>query len=147
MDRHVLSLIQLFLSVVCGGLQQPARKCNETYMMEKLPECGQHFEMRMNTVQQDLWCNLTEFITYYDLFSLCTKLTAEDGGCFWPNTLAERFITGIHRQFFSNCSSDTVSWEDPPDEILTTLILVPIFLTAAMISLVVWCSKRGDVFG
>ncbi|XP_075068764.1 receptor activity-modifying protein 3 isoform X2 [Mixophyes fleayi] len=130
-----------------GGSQQHANKCNETLMMEYLPACGQNFEIMMNTVEQDQWCNLTQFITHYDTFSKCTEMTAKHAGCFWPNNLAERFITGIHRQFFSNCTSDTVIWEDPPDKILTTLILIPIFLTAAMISLVVWCSKSSDVFG
>ncbi|XP_040209265.1 receptor activity-modifying protein 3 [Rana temporaria] len=147
MDKYVLSLLQLFLSVVCGGLQHPVIKCNETLLLEYLPFCGEVFESKMKTVDPNQWCNLTKFITHYGSFSNCTEMTAMYAGCFWPNTLAERFITGIHRQFFSNCTSDTVTWEDPPDDILTTLILVPVFLTAAMISLVVWCSKRGDIFG
>uniref|UniRef100_A0A452IFR4 Receptor activity-modifying protein 3 n=1 Tax=Gopherus agassizii TaxID=38772 RepID=A0A452IFR4_9SAUR len=82
---------------------------------------------------------------YYDNFSLCTEQEASAARCFWPNRLAQGFITGIHKQFFSNCTSEKVHWEDPPDEILITLILIPVLLMVAMISLVVWCSKRSDI--
>ncbi|KFW89651.1 Receptor activity-modifying protein 3, partial [Phalacrocorax carbo] len=82
---------------------------------------------------------------YYDNFTQCTEREANSASCFWPNPLAEGFITGIHKQFFSNCTSEKVHWEDPPDEILITLILTPVMLTCAMITLVVWCSKRSDI--
>ncbi|XP_063181726.1 receptor activity-modifying protein 3 isoform X2 [Chroicocephalus ridibundus] len=84
-------------------------------------------------------------VGYYDNFTQCTEREANDASCFWPNPLAEGFITGIHKQFFSNCTSEKVHWEDPPDEILITLILIPVMLTCAMITLVVWCSKRSDI--
>ncbi|CAM4515649.1 unnamed protein product, partial [Caretta caretta] len=82
---------------------------------------------------------------YYDNFSLCTEREASAARCFWPNRLAQGFIIGIHKQFFSNCTSEKVPWEDPPDEILITLILIPVLLMVAMTSLVVWCSKRSDI--
>ncbi|XP_053570305.1 receptor activity-modifying protein 3 [Bombina bombina] len=197
MDKHVLSLLQLLVSVVCGdqhwsslgnndhqggtvslsmqvsasaietawstfptlstvgwphaslhaSLQQQIPKCNKTRMMETLPECRRRFEVMMQTLDPSQWCNITEFIMYYNDFSQCTENSSLSVGCFWPNSLVEAFITGIHKHFFSNCTSDEEKWEDPPDEILTTLILIPVFLTAAMISLVVWCSKRADIFG
>ncbi|XP_074002689.1 receptor activity-modifying protein 3 isoform X1 [Numenius arquata] len=83
--------------------------------------------------------------SYYDNFTQCTEREANNASCFWPNPLTEGFITGIHKQFFSNCTSEKVHWEDPPDEILITLILIPVMLTCAMITLVVWCSKRSDI--
>ncbi|XP_066440719.1 receptor activity-modifying protein 3 isoform X1 [Eleutherodactylus coqui] len=162
MDRHVLSLLQLLVSVVCGslekgfirtehqgrgsGLQHAAHNCNETIVVESLPDCGYMFEILMLRVEPSQWCNLTKVIMHYDMLSKCAEETARSGNCFWPNNLAEKFIIGVHTKFFSNCTSDTVIWEDPPDDILTALILIPVFLTAAMISLVVWCSKRGDIF-
>ncbi|RLW04450.1 hypothetical protein DV515_00005914 [Chloebia gouldiae] len=82
---------------------------------------------------------------YYDNFTQCTEREANNASCFWPNPLAEGFITGIHKQFFSNCTSEKVHWEDPPDEIVVTLILIPVMLTCVMITLVVWCSKRSDI--
>ncbi|KAM3929817.1 receptor activity-modifying protein 3 [Leptodactylus fuscus] len=147
MEKHVLSLLQLFVSVVCGGLQPPVGNCNETIVIETLPICGIEFEILMMEVEPSQWCNLTNIITYYERLSDCAESTARKGNCFWPNNLAERFIIGIHTKFFSNCTSDTIIWEDPPDDILTALILIPVFLTAAMISLVVWRSKIGDIFG
>ncbi|KAL2308072.1 hypothetical protein Nmel_001071 [Mimus melanotis] len=86
-----------------------------------------------------------ELVWYYDNFTQCTEREANNASCFWPNPLAEGFITGIHKRFFSNCTSEKVHWEDPPDEILITLILIPVMLTCAMITLVVWCSKRSDI--
>ncbi|CAN2390012.1 cross-receptor inhibition within G-protein coupled receptor heterodimer, partial [Pristimantis euphronides] len=129
-----------------GGLQHHAHNCNETILIESLPVCGDLFEMLIMKVEQSQWCNLTQIIMHYDTFSNCAEEIARNASCFWPNNLAEKYIIGVHTTFFSNCTSDTIIWEDPPDDILTALILVPVFLTAAMISLVVWCGKRGDIF-
>ncbi|OCT56564.1 hypothetical protein XELAEV_18004686mg [Xenopus laevis] len=147
MDKHILALLQLFFSLVCGVHQPRKQQCNETVMLENFPECQKGFEENMQRVDPNQWCNLTEFIMYYERFSKCTEGKALGNGCFWPNSLAEEFITGIHKHFFSNCTSNRVTWEDPPDAILTTLILIPVCLMTAMIFLVVWFSKRGDVFG
>ncbi|XP_003204722.2 receptor activity-modifying protein 3 isoform X2 [Meleagris gallopavo] len=128
-----------------AGVHQQINLCNESLMLEKLPVCGKFFEGMMKKVDSKKWCNLTEFIMYYNNFTQCTEREANNASCFWPNPLAESFITGIHKQYFSNCTLDNVHWEDPPDEILVTLILIPVILTCAMIMLVVWCSKRSDI--
>ncbi|XP_064908205.1 receptor activity-modifying protein 3 isoform X2 [Columba livia] len=135
---------QLPVLLLCGACQR-TNVCNESLMLEKLPACGKFFEDMMKKVDSKKWCNLTEFIMYYDNFTQCTEHEAKNASCFWPNPLTEGFITGIHKQFFSNCTSEKVHWEDPPDEILITLILIPVMLTCAMITLVVWCSKRSDI--
>ncbi|KAH1177040.1 receptor activity-modifying protein 3 [Mauremys mutica] len=154
METHAFWLVQLFLFALWvnglmtlgfTGAHQQVIVCNESLMLEKLPRCGKSFEEMMKKVDSKKWCNLTEFIPYYDNFSLCTEQEASAARCFWPNRLAQGFITGIHKQFFSNCTSEKVHWEDPPDEILITLILIPVLLMVAMISLVVWCSKRSDI--
>lgn len=130
-----------------AGVHQQINLCNESLMLERLPACRKFFEEMMKKVDSKKWCNLTEFITYYNIFTQCTEREANDASCFWPNPLAETFITGIHKQFFLNCTLDNVHWEDPPDEILIPLILIPVMLTCAMIMLVVWCSKRSDILG
>ncbi|XP_014452888.1 receptor activity-modifying protein 3 [Alligator mississippiensis] len=154
METPAFWLVQLFLCLLCvnhlmtlglGGARHQAIVCNESLMLEKLPTCGKSFEEMMKKVDSKKWCNLTEFIMYYDNFTQCTEHEANNASCFWPNPLAEHFITGIHKQFFSNCTSEEVHWEDPPDEILIPLILIPVLLTGAMITLVVWCSKRSDI--
>ncbi|MBZ3885670.1 Receptor activity-modifying protein 3 [Sciurus carolinensis] len=121
---------------VCG--------CNETRMLERLPRCGKAFADMMHKVDVWKWCNLSEFIVYYESFTNCTEVETNVVGCYWPNPLAQGFITGIHRQFFSNCTVDRTHWEDPPDEVLIPLIVVPVILTVAMAGLVVWRSKRTD---
>ncbi|XP_031194933.1 receptor activity-modifying protein 3 isoform X1 [Mastomys coucha] len=121
---------------VCG--------CNETGMLERLPRCGKAFAEMMQKVAVWKWCNLSEFIVYYESFTNCTEMETNIVGCYWPNPLAQSFITGIHRQFFSNCTMDRTHWEDPPDEVLIPLIAVPVVLTVAMAGLVVWRSKHTD---
>ncbi|CAI5673666.1 unnamed protein product [Oreochromis niloticus] len=81
----------------------------------------------------------------YHLFTLCTETKSQIVDCYWPNPLVERYIIHIHKHFFSNCTIDQPLWIDPPDDTLTILILIPVFLTLAMIGLVVWCSKRSDI--
>ncbi|ERE88385.1 receptor activity-modifying protein 3 [Cricetulus griseus] len=113
-------------------------------MLERLPRCGKAFADMMQKVDVWKWCNLSEFIVYYESFTNCTEVETNIMGCYWPNPLAQSFITGIHRQFFSNCTVDRAHWEDPPDEVLIPLIAVPVVLTVAMAGLVVWRSKRTD---
>ncbi|XP_065398066.1 receptor activity-modifying protein 3 isoform X1 [Macaca fascicularis] len=126
-----------------GGCPR-AGGCNETGLLERLPLCGKAFADMMGKVDVWKWCNLSEFIVYYESFTNCTEMEANIVGCYWPNPLAQGFITGIHRQFFSNCTMDKVHLEDPPDEVLIPLIIIPVVLTVAMAGLVVWRSKRTD---
>ncbi|XP_034145362.1 receptor activity-modifying protein 3-like [Esox lucius] len=107
--------------------------------------CGEKFKREMASVDPKNWCNLTHFIGQYNAFSNCSEIQSTINSCFWPNTLVENYMIHIHKHFFSNCTLKRVIWVDPPDDTLTIIILIPIFLTLAMIALVVWCSKRSDV--
>ncbi|EPY88198.1 receptor activity-modifying protein 3 [Camelus ferus] len=122
----------------------PVGGCNETRMLELLPWCGEAFANMMHKVEVWKRCNLSEFIMYYESFTNCTESKAKVVGCYWPNHLAQGFVTDVHRRFFHNCTVDRPHWEDPPDEILIPLIVAPILLTLAMTGLVVWHSKRTD---
>ncbi|MGH0141462.1 UNVERIFIED_CONTAM: hypothetical protein FKN15_073775 [Acipenser sinensis] len=92
-----------------------------------------------------LWPEEPTCVREYNTFSTCTEQNSEIIGCFWPNPFVESFIISLHKHFFSNCTSDQVIWEDPPDNMLTILIVIPVLLTVVMIALVVWCSKRNDI--
>lgn len=124
---------------------RPRRLCNESRLQWKVEVCGENFKKDMEHINPQYWCNLTHFINEYNLFTLCTETKSYYVDCYWPNPLVEGYIIGIHKHFFSNCSTQHVVWVDPPDETLIMLILIPIFLTFAMIALVVWCSKRSDI--
>lgn len=84
------------------------------------------------------------FRRYYAIFTNCTETGSNAVGCYWPNPLAQSFLSGVHRQFFSNCSVDRAQWEDPPDEVLVPLIALPVLLTVAVAALVVWRSKHTE---
>ncbi|XP_072633332.1 receptor activity-modifying protein 3 isoform X1 [Canis lupus baileyi] len=112
--RPQLRLLLLLL-LLCGGCPRVGG-CNETRMLEKLPRCGKAFADMMHKVDVWKWCNLSEFIVYYESFTNCTEVETNVVGCYWPNPLAQGFITGVHRQFFANCTVDRTHWEDPPDE-------------------------------
>lgn len=124
---------------------RPRRACNESRLQWEVEVCGEHFKKDMAQIQPQYWCNLTHFISEYHLFTLCTETKSLYVDCYWPNPLVEGYIIRIHKLFFSNCTVEQVVWVDPPDDTLVILILIPIFLTLAMIALVVWCSKRSDV--
>lgn len=93
---------------------------------------------------QGAGCHTLCLCRYYETFTNCTEVETNVVGCYWPNPLAQGFISGVHRQFFANCTVDRTHWEDPPDEVLIPLIAVPVLLTVAMAGLVVWRSKRPD---
>ncbi|XP_062943530.1 receptor activity-modifying protein 3 [Cynocephalus volans] len=133
----------LLLLLLCGGCPR-AGGCNEAHMLELLSQCGQAFAHMMRKVDMWKWCDLSQFIAYYESFTNCTQMETNISGCYWPNPLAQGFISGVHRQFFSNCTMDRVHWEDPPDEVLIPLIIVPVLLTVAMAGLVVWRSQHTD---
>ncbi|CAJ1081907.1 receptor activity-modifying protein 3-like [Xyrichtys novacula] len=121
------------------------KSCDESRLQWEVEVCGDDFKRDMDNVDPQYWCNLTHFISEYYLFTLCTETKSQGVSCYWPNPLVESYIIRIHKHFFSNCTHTPVEWVDPPDETLTVLILVPVVLTLAMITLVVWCSKRSDL--
>ncbi|XP_036375122.1 receptor activity-modifying protein 3-like [Megalops cyprinoides] len=163
MDKNVLVVFKLFVvgilvnTLMASGLSatehmyvlQSGRPqmdlCNETDLLLEMEVCSIHFRLDMARVDPQYWCNLTHIIREYDNFSACTEAGAIHLGCYWPNPLVESYIIGIHRDYFSNCTLERVVWVDPPDDTLAALIVAPVFLTLAMIALVVWRSKRGDV--
>ncbi|XP_047424703.1 receptor activity-modifying protein 3-like [Mugil cephalus] len=123
----------------------PKKVCNESRLQVEMEVCGEDFKKDMANIDPQNWCNLTHFISEYHFFTFCTETKSHIMGCYWPNPQVESYIIRIHKHFFSNCTIEQVVWVDPPDNTLTILILVPIFLTLAMIALVVWCSKRSDI--
>ncbi|XP_067234131.1 receptor activity-modifying protein 3-like isoform X2 [Chanodichthys erythropterus] len=160
MDPNLLTLIKLCLifvnALMARGLsdsdadpsvtQRPRLlRCNHSLLLLEMERCGEQFTADMNHIPPEDRCNLTHFIREYHVFSFCTEINAERIGCFWPNPQVERFIIRVHRHFFSNCTLERLAFADPPDDTLILLILVPVFLTLAMVALVVWCSKRSDI--
>ncbi|TNM96347.1 receptor activity-modifying protein 3-like [Takifugu flavidus] len=123
----------------------PWRPCNESRLQWEVEVCGEDFKKEMDHIKLQYWCNLTHFISEYYRFTQCTEVKSKMVHCYWPNPLVESYIIRIHKHFFSNCTNRQVVYVDPPDKTLTVLILVPVFLTLAMIALVVWCSKRSDI--
>ncbi|XP_029954957.1 receptor activity-modifying protein 3 [Salarias fasciatus] len=124
---------------------RPRKVCNESRLQWEMEGCGESFKQDMAHIDPQYWCNLTHFISEYHFFTLCTEKRSHEVNCYWPNPLVESYIIRIHKHFFSNCTMEQVVWVDPPDDTLTILILIPVFLTLAMIALVVWCSKRSDI--
>ncbi|KAF7653423.1 hypothetical protein LDENG_00083070 [Lucifuga dentata] len=119
--------------------------CNQSHLQWEMEVCGEAFKRDMARIDPQHWCNLTHFISEYNFFTLCTETKSQSINCYWPNPLVESYIIRIHKHFFSNCTMERMVWVDPPDDMLTMLILIPVFLTLAMIALVVWCSKRSDI--
>ncbi|XP_061112346.1 receptor activity-modifying protein 3-like isoform X1 [Conger conger] len=163
MDENALLVSKLFLvgilttTVMTSGLsatedantgervRAQADRCNDTALLDELEKCAGQFRADMAVIHPRDWCNITHFIREYNYFSACTEIRAVRAGCYWPNPQVERYIVGVHGQFFSNCSLESVVLVDPPDDTVTVLIAVPVLLTLAMISLVVWRSKRSDM--
>ncbi|GCB62729.1 receptor activity-modifying protein 3-like [Scyliorhinus torazame] len=169
MEKDVFLLLQLLALVVWGNSlltsslsaknntnlhnqpqsnqseRQEKRICNETRMLEVVHLCGYHFESQLNRINSSDWCNFTLIAGHYNIFSHCMESLIEKVDCFWPNPQAENYVINTHKLFFSNCTLEMTSFQDPPDKILIILITVPILLTILMIALVVWCSKRNDI--
>lgn len=133
------------LTAAAGGALPRHSVCNESRLQWEVEVCGDKFKRDMDHVDPQYWCNFTHFIRQYHVFTLCTEIKSQGVDCYWPNPLVESFFIHIHKLLFSNCSNTQLEWNDPPEETLTALILVPVFLTFAMIAVVVWCSKRSDL--
>lgn len=96
-----------------------------------------------------VWLNAISVISLvflyseYHYFTSCTESNAVKIGCFWPHPFVEQYIILIHKQFFSNCTP-SVAWSDFSEEMPTFHIVVTVtgFVTLAMVTLVVWCSKQ-----
>ncbi|XP_065115142.1 receptor activity-modifying protein 3-like isoform X1 [Paramisgurnus dabryanus] len=159
MDRNLLTLMKVSLLAVSmlvttglsgtdsvdSSIPQQSHDCNHSLLLLEMETCGARFKSYMDYVLPQDRCNLTNFIGEYHVFSSCTEINSGRIGCFWPNPVVEHFIIHIHKRFFSNCTLEQPIHVDPPDDTLALLILIPVFLTLAMVALVVWCSKRSDI--
>ncbi|XP_026779786.3 receptor activity-modifying protein 3 [Pangasianodon hypophthalmus] len=121
-------------------------ECNKTALHLEMEECGGRFKNDMAELDPQNWCNLTHFISEYHYFTSCTENNAVKIGCFWPHPVVEHYIILIHKQFFSNCTYIPMAWtgirEDTSTLTIHILIIVTVFLTLAMVTSVVWCSRQ-----
>ncbi|KAG8432589.1 hypothetical protein GDO86_017006 [Hymenochirus boettgeri] len=119
--------------------------CSEALYSHVLNEfCLRGFEIEMEELGKELWCDWGETEGMYVELTNCTVLLANNLGCWWPNPLVDHFFTGIHRKYFKNCSLTGRLPADPPFPILCSFIFVPILITLLITALVVWRSKRSE---
>lgn len=74
--------------------------------------------------------------------TLCLEELSNVFGCFFPNSQIQDFFFSIHAKYFGNCTKEEdQDIIDPPEEILVTLILVPVSLIPILVYMVVRSSK------
>ncbi|XP_050755923.1 RNA-binding protein 44 [Gymnogyps californianus] len=106
--------------------------------------CLQQFQLSMESIGQQLWCDWDETMGTYGELTNCTVLIAKRLNCYWPNRLVDEFFVAVHKQYFRNCSPSGRALHDPPNSVLCPFILLPILVTLLMTALVVWRSKRSE---
>ncbi|XP_054685480.1 RNA-binding protein 44 [Grus americana] len=106
--------------------------------------CLKQFQLSMEGIGQQLWCDWDETVGTYGELTNCTALIAERLDCYWPNRLVDEFFVAVHKQYFRNCSPSGRALHDPPNGVLCPFILLPILITLLMTALVVWRSKRSE---
>ncbi|KAK7940580.1 hypothetical protein WMY93_003906 [Mugilogobius chulae] len=128
--------------VFCGFCEEvsPGKKVEcLAYLLDNV--CLNDFDSAMNESKTDpcIWGNVSGF--YSDL-SMCTEEISDCLCIPWPNALVEQEILKIHEKYFKDCPSEEPS--DPPPVIVFALVITPICLIPAMVSLVVLKTKNGD---
>lgn len=74
--------------------------------------------------------------------TLCLEQVSKLLGCFFPNSQIQDLFFSIHSQYFHNCTKEEdQDIIDPPEEIMVTLILVPVSLIPILVYMVVRNSK------
>lgn len=86
--------------------------------------------------------SLSSLCSFYSKLSNCTEEISDCLLIPWPNRLVEHKFVEIHADFFKDCPSEELS--DPAPVIVFALVITPICLIPAMVSLVVLKTKNGD---
>ncbi|XP_075891167.1 receptor activity-modifying protein 1 [Nelusetta ayraudi] len=104
--------------------------------------CVYPFHQAMTLISPEDWCVLENVIRPYNEMTLCLEQVSKFLGCFFPNSQIQDFFFSIHSQYFHNCTKEEdQDIIDPPEEIMVTLILVPVSLIPILIYMVVRNSK------
>ncbi|KAM5228677.1 receptor activity-modifying protein 1 [Ctenodactylus gundi] len=106
--------------------------------------CLAPFKEAMDAMGRTLWCDWGKTIGRYGDLTECTRIMAENVGCFWPNVEVDRFFIAVHHRYFSSCPVSGRALQDPPNSILCPFIVVPITVTLLVTALVVWRSKHTE---
>ncbi|XP_044188334.1 receptor activity-modifying protein 2 isoform X1 [Thunnus albacares] len=127
----------------CGICQQyysgPTMDCLNTLFAHL---CFRKFQNAMTSLNSTDWCIWGNVSNFYSNFSLCTEEISDCLLIPWPNPLVEKTFVDIHSKFFMDCPTEELS--DPPPVIVFALVITPICLIPAMVSLVVFKTKNGD---
>lgn len=74
--------------------------------------------------------------------TLCLEEVSKILGCFYPNPQIQDVFISMHEEYFHNCTKEEVQdIVDPPEEVMVTLILVPVSLIPILVYMVVRNSK------
>lgn len=104
--------------------------------------CGIHFHQAMMLISPEDWCVLENVIRPYNEMTLCLEKVSKYLGCFFPNPQIQDFFFSIHSEYFHNCTKEEdQDIIDLPEEIMVTLILVPVSLIPILVYMVVCNSK------
>ncbi|XP_069490517.1 receptor activity-modifying protein 2 [Ambystoma mexicanum] len=155
-DLHLVRATQATIanSTIANSTEAtPHLLCNQTNHQHHQPiqpyysylsqHCLDNFAFEMNNISEMYWCQWEHIIRPYSNFQDCLEFWA-DKLCYpYPNEQAEGHILMGHQQYFASCAMHELY--DPPDDILYTLIFIPICILPFLVALVVWKSKNGEL--
>lgn len=77
--------------------------------------------------------------------ALCLEMVSHHFYCYYPNPSTYDIFISVHSEYFHNCTEDEdEDMIDPPENILVTLILVPVSLIPILVYMVVRNSRVED---
>ncbi|CAK6961291.1 receptor activity-modifying protein 2 isoform X2 [Scomber scombrus] len=138
------------LSSGCGNSSHCVHYCDFCSGVEPIMDCLPHllsncvrkFETAMESLNSTDWCIWSNVNSLYSNLSICTEDISDCLLIPWPNQLVELLFVQIHSMYFKDCPTEEL--RDPPPVIVFALVITPICLIPAMVSLVVLKTKNGD---
>ncbi|XP_053194341.1 receptor activity-modifying protein 2 [Scomber japonicus] len=121
------------------GPVQPIMHCLSNLLWHK---CVLTFDAAMESLNHTDWCIWSKVNSLYSKLSNCTEEISDCLLIPWPNRLVERVFMETHSIYFKDCPTEEL--RDPPPLIIFALVITPICLIPAMVSLVVLKTKNGD---
>ncbi|XP_035027682.1 receptor activity-modifying protein 3 [Hippoglossus stenolepis] len=103
--------------------------------------CGEPFHNEMFTISSENWCHQEHISSPYRNLTLCLEKISDLVNCLYPNQDTEDFFLSIHSQYFQDCSTEKLVFEDAPHWVAMVLTLIPVSIIPVLVYLVVWKSK------
>ncbi|KAM9488900.1 receptor activity-modifying protein 1 isoform 3-T3 [Clarias gariepinus] len=119
-------------------------RCNETLLYEYGYLCLFEFDLRMDMLGDENWCDWEQVLSNYNGLTHCLEKITTYAKCYYPNAAVQEMFVEAHKKYFSSCSTKEDNLPDAPAKVVLVLTLLPVSVIPILVYIVIRKSSAID---